>query len=241
MNRTAAYAAAAFAAVAVVSVATRASARPKIGAPPAGYAELDALAKQVDPYIPGFSGFARAAAYGESRGNIQAVFEGDAGAACRGYERKRDTLFANNPHPAADFCWGSGGWFGFIPSTALAAPGFEDLDPYLIFDPEASVAMFSGFVARIVRNWWGKIPESHRNWLTIRRFMAGNTVGLDWNEEKVLSSDTDGVPRSVKVRQRLAKAMRAVNVPPSLMYQRVRLRDYPGAMAIWNILESDVV
>jgi len=205
---------------------------------PQGYGELQRIAQKVDPYIPGFSKFSLGVSYWESRGNSAAVNDSDseAAAACRGYRRKADTLFANNPYPEQDWCWGSGGWFGFLPSSALAAEGFHDLDPYLVLDPEAQVAMFAAFVRRVARNWFGKLPPEERNWLTIRRFMAGNTVGLDWQEEKVLKSDTDGIPRARKTRERFVKSLKQVGVNPSFMYQRVRIKDWPGAVQLWGKL-----
>lgn len=204
-----------------------------------GYSELRRLASKVDPYIPGFSKFAPAVAYTESRGNSEAMNStaSEAAAACRGYRRKADTLYADNLYPEKDWCWGSGGWFGFLPSTALAAEGFHNFDPYLVFDPEAQVAMFADFVRRIARNWFHRLPPDQRNWLAIRRFMAGNTVGLDWQEQKVLKSDKDGVPRAVKTRERFEKALRETGVKPSFMYQRVRFKDWPGAIQLWGILE----
>lgn len=206
--------------------------------PPQGYKELAALAQHVDPYIHGFSKFAVAVAHNESRGNSQAMNDSpsERGAACRGYERQADGKFRDNPYPKADWCWGSGGWFGLLPSTGLGAPGFENLDPLLVLDAEAQVAMYADFVRRVVQNNWNEIPEEHRNWLTVRRFAAGRTVGFDWNEERVLSSDRDGVPRARKVRLKFARSLRAMGIPESFMYKRVRVKNWPGAIQLWEIL-----
>lgn len=206
---------------------------------PAKFEELNRLAVHVDHYIPGFSKFARAAAYGESRGNSEAINENDAGAACRAWQRLKDSRFAENPwRNASDWCFGSGGWFGFLPTTALSAQGFRTQDPHLIFDPEASIAMFADYIRRIVKGHWDSIPQQHHNWLTIRRFMAGNTVGLDWREEKVLKTDTDGVPRSVKTRLKFGRHLTEVGIDPSFMYEPVRISGWPGAAALWQQLES---
>jgi hypothetical protein len=204
-----------------------------------GMDELVALAQQVDPYIPGFSLFAPAAAYGESRGKSDAANRttSEAKAACTGYERNKNGRFASNPYPASDWCWGSGGWFGFLPSTALSAPGFHNRSPYLVFEPKASIAMFADYIRRIVAGFWGRVPAQHQNWLTVRRFMASNVVGLDWNEQRILSSDTDGVPRATKVRRRLASHLKAVGLPESVMFQQVRIHNWPGAVTLWQQLD----
>lgn len=227
-------------ALTVLSDMTKTSGGGHVSPPPAGFEELDRLASRVDRYIPGFSAFARAASYGESRGNNLAANRSasEADAACRGYERNKDGMFKNNPYPASDWCWGSGGWFGLLPSTGLSASGFHNENPMLVFDPAASIAMFADMVNRIVKGQWSKLPESERNWLAIRRFMASNTVGLDWREEKILNTDTDGIPRSRKVREKLAKHMTAVGVPTSHMYQRVTSNGFPGASQLWRELRA---
>ena len=196
------------------------------------YKTLAVLSEGVDSYIPGFSTFALAVARRESNGNNLALGEHDSKAACAGYERNRDSLFANNPYSPAYFCAGSGGWFGLMPSTALAAPGFENMDPRLIFDPIASVILFADYVRR-VRNSMQALPADQRNWLAVRRFMAGNTVGLDWREEKILSSDDDGIPRARKVRERFQKDLAAWGIPSSFMYKPVRINSWPGAKPLY--------
>lgn len=238
MNKYALYAGTAFVTVAALSLLRRRGSVVVDSGPPKGFEELDRLASQVDRFAPGFSKFARAAAYGESRGKSNAAntSASEADAACRGYERRKDTVYANNPYPAADWCWGSGGWFGFLPSTGLYAKGFRNLDPRLVFDPAASVAMFADFVRRVVAGQFHNLPPDQQNWLAVRRFMAGNTVGLDWQEQRVLSTDTDGVPRARKVRERLARHLEAVGISPDFMYEPVQFYGYPGATAIWSML-----
>jgi hypothetical protein len=239
MNKYTLYAGTAFVTVALLSLLRRRGSVVVDRGPPKGFETLDRLAQQVDAYIPGFSQFARGAAYGESGGKSTAINDSpsEAAAACRGYQRLQDSVYANNPYPAADWCWGSGGWFGFLPSTGLYAPGFRNENPRLVFDPAASVAMFADFVRRVATGQLHKLPPDERNWLAVRRFMAGNTVGLDWQEQKVLNSDTDGIPRARKVRERLAKHLAAVGLSESVMYQPVTISSaYPGAAALWKML-----
>lgn len=214
--------------------------RPAKARPPVlggGYAQIRQLGSVVEPHIPGFSNFAVAVARRESRGDNLALGTHDAGAACRGFERNAESRFAANPYPKEAWCKGSGGWFGFIPSTALAAPGFENLNPDLIHDPKASVAMLADYIRRLGR-MLKRLPAAERTWLAVRRFMAGNTVGLDWTEQKVLNTDTDGIPRAAKVRERFAKDLQATGTPPSWMNQRARVDDsYPGALSLWHQME----
>ncbi len=158
-------------------------------------------------------------------------------ASCRGWERLKDTRYKDNPYGERAWCIGSGGWFGFIPTTGLYANGFQNEDPALIYDPAASVAMFADFVRRVTNNW-PKIPPEHRNWLTMRRFMAGNTVGFDWDENKVLNSDTDGIPRSVKVRLKFPEALYKAGLPADFMYRPVEVTNLPSAIKLWERLRK---
>lgn len=196
-----------------------------------GYTELQRLTPYIEPYIPGYGKFALAVAKRESAGNNLALNKSDGKAACSGYERQAHDRFKANPYPKYLFCAGSGGWFGLIPSTALAAPGFENADPRLIFHPAASVILFADYIRRL-GPFLSQLPSGQRNWLAVRRFMAGNTVGFDWQEQKVLNSDTDGVPRATKVRLRLAEDLQAWGIPSSFMYQPVVVHNWPGALAL---------
>lgn len=204
-----------------------------------GRSAIVKLGKKVDPYIPGFSGFASAVAYHESRWSNRSHNDSDSEVtkSCQGWERLKDTRYKDNPYGADAWCIGSGGWFGFLPSTGLFARGFENEDPALIFDPAASVAMFADFVRRVTRHW-PKFPPEHRNWLTIRRFMAGNTVGFDWREQKVLRSDKDGVPRATKIRLNFPKALSKAGLPEDFMYRTVTINDLPSARKLWDRLRK---
>ncbi len=199
-----------------------------------GYGEIWRLAKVAEQkaQMPGFAAFALAVATSESRGNNQAsnTSESEAGYACKLYWANADTRFANNPHPASKFCFGSGGWFGFMPATALSGKPFRNVDPYLVFDPAASVAFLADFVRRVVNGYWAKLPASCRNWLTIRRFMAGNKVGLDCNETNY--------PRSGKVQRKLAKNLQERGLPAAVMYGSVTIGNWPGGWALYQALAN---
>jgi hypothetical protein len=181
--------------------------------------------------MPGFAKFALAVAKNESRGNNLAVnnSSSEAKAACRGYDNNPGK-YGDNPYGRGRFCFGSGGWFGFLPSTALAAPSFRNEDPYLIFDPAASVALLADYVRRVKNGFWGKLPTSCRNWLTVRRFMASNKVGFDCDETNY--------DRSYKVRERFARDLKYHGFNPNFMYTPVTIGNWPGDWAMYQILRG---
>jgi hypothetical protein len=186
--------------------------RPTIATPTATRADLRELADLVEEEIglPGFSDFAAAVAWRESRYNPQAknTAPAEAAAAARGYDANGDR-YAGSGFPRSRYTFGSGGWFGFLPSTALADREWNDADPFLIFDPAASVVLLGAFAQRIARNRFPALPPSARNWLTVRRFMAGNKIGLDWREE---------LPNTARRRERLAEDYRAAGISPARMF-----------------------
>lgn len=201
------------------------------GPPPqgGGYAQISQLAGVVEQRagLAGFRAFALAVAQRESKGNNLAVNDspGEAKAACNLYEG--NWRFVNNPFPPDRFCFGSGGWYGFLPATGLAGEFFRNSDPYLIFDPQASTAMLADYVFRVAKGYWWQIPAEHRNLLTIRRFMASNAVGLDWDE----SGET-----SRRIRDSFGRELEQRGFNRSVMFTRVSIADYPGTAAVYGWL-----
>ncbi len=222
-------------AAAVVGLAwfatTPASARAAVRPKEEKYAEIWDLARVVEQkaQMPGFAAFALAVATSESRGYHLAAntSESEAAAACRGYERY-PAKFAGNPYGRDRFCFGGGGWFGFLPSTALSAPSFANQDPYLVFNKAASVALLADYVRRVKKGFFHKLPPSCRNWLTIRRFMASNKIGMDCYETNY--------GKSAKVRVKLAKNLRQRGMPVSLMQRNVVIGNWPGDWALYQLL-----
>lgn len=201
-----------------------------------GFAQIQALSDRVEQIagMPGFSAFALGTAQRESRGNNLAMNDSasEAAAACRGYRAntgQRSDRYSDNPFPQDRWCFGSGGWFGQLPSTALAAPGFANSDPFLVFDPISSVVFLADFVRRVRRGFFSRIPAEHRNWLTVRRFMSSNSHGLDWREE---------LEKSPRIRERFAADLEARGIDPSFMYQKVRITNYPGAVPLFETLSG---
>lgn len=197
-----------------------------------GYKTVENLSRAVESWgdIPGFSKFALAVSTRESRGNNLAVNDSksEARAACSMYQWNVDNgRLAQNPYPAAKFCFGSGGWYGFLPAVAMVSQGFRDKDPYLIFDPKASTALFSDYVRRTYKGYFHRLPAEHRNWLAMRRFMSSIKTGLDYQEQRKRSKD---------VRARFAKDLKSRGIDPGFMYSRVSVGDYPGALTLYNRL-----
>lgn len=194
-----------------------------------GYAQISELAGVIEQkaHLRGFRAFALGVAERESNGNNLAVNDSasEARAACNLYNANRDSRYANNPFPAERFCFGSGGYYGFLPATALAGNFFRNSDPYLVFDPSASTAMLADYAYRVSLGFWSRIPPEHRNWLTIRRFMASNTTGLDWDE----SGES-----AVRVRENFANELRQRGLDPNVMYQTVSFSSYPGTGVVYG-------
>ncbi len=195
-----------------------------------GFAEVQRLAGEVEAraQMPGFAALALGVSQRESRGyNLAAnTSESEAAAACRGFN-KNTRRYGNSPYPATRWCFGSGGYYGQLPSTALAAPGFEMSDPWIVFDPLASTVMLADFVRRVVRGHFHKLPAKHRNFLTLRRFMASNTVGLDWAET---------LDRSRRVRERFAGDLAKRGIDPSFMFEPVTIGAWPGAVPLYRAM-----
>lgn len=196
--------------------------------------------------LPGFSAFAPAVAYTESGGkNLVGLgidygamppnvklrtgtkgADNEAKAACnlwkgavgRGY-------YGDNPYDWRYWCFGSGGWFGFLPATGLSAGGvhgpFADQSPHLVFEPLESVVMLADFVKRVIRNPVFKaMPPVHQNWLAVRRGMAASSLIDDYNEEH---------ERSPGTRERFDRALAETGTDPDFMWERAEEGDYPGA------------
>jgi hypothetical protein len=175
-----------------------------------------------------FIPFGLAVAYRESRFNPNALNTDSVQNSCELYDASGG-IFDANPYGRAAFCIGAGGLYGFFPATGLKPKTFRNLDPKLIFDPIASTAMFADYVERIVTGYFDKLPSSSRNWLAIRRSMAGLATMFDTAETTQRSRD---------VRVRLAEDLAAIGADPDMMYDRPKLGPYPGAAVVWSALRA---
>lgn len=211
----------------LISPPARASYVPAQGG---GYAQIYELARQIErrAQMPGFAAFALGVATRESRGNNLAINDSasEAKHACDLYLANADTRYADNPYGAARFCFGSGGWYGLMPATALAGKPFRTLDPYLIFDPAASTVLLADYVRRVVKGYFHKLPASCRNYLTIRRFMASNKVGLDCDETNY--------DRSAVVRERFGADLAERGIAPTAMFKPVVIGAWPGGTTLMS-------
>jgi hypothetical protein len=194
--------------------------------------------------VPGFADFAVATAWGESRWNNLAslglpeclpstitVQSTDQGAKQNEAEKARQLWemnvskkwrFVDNPwnDDVCRYGFGSGGWYGFLPATALSVRGkvYDNADPYLVFDPLHSTVMLLDFVLRKIDNSdWRSLPKDKQNWLAVRRAMAASQFMTDWKEEKERSQD---------VRRRFEGALKESGIPTSFMYKPIDLSYY---------------
>jgi peptidoglycan hydrolase-like protein with peptidoglycan-binding domain len=182
------------------------------------------LAVEATGTLRGFNSFALATAYTESRWSLSAHNDkpSEVSASCRLYRGSAGRgFFAQNRHPESHWCIGSGGWFGLMPATGLAAGGtkgpFARSDPRLIFDPAASVVMLADLVRRLVQNYGAD------SWLAVRRGMASPGLVADRAEAN---------KRSRHVRDRFEEALRVASVPVSFMNERPDLSNFSGAGAL---------
>ena len=198
-------------------------------ASPAAAGDVETLlrvAGDVAQIDDGFVPFGVAVAHRESRFNPRALNTDSAQNSCELYDASGG-IYDANPFGRSAFCIGAGGLYGFMPATGLKPQVFRNRDPQLIFDPAASTAMFADYVVRIVSNYFGKLPQQHRNWLAIRRSMAGLDTMFDTDESTERARD---------VRARLAADLSAVGADPDMMYDRPEIGSYPGASAVWAAL-----
>lgn len=205
---------------------------PEPGPPSARRARVEAYLAELERVtgIEGIATFGLAAARRESGFNPNAdnTSASEAAAACRGWKGglKRG-FWKENPwrdDPVA-WCWGSGGWYGFLPSTMLGRSAFEELDPALApFDPGLSTAAFGAFCASIIRNTLPDLPPHQRNWASVRMAMAALVVA---KEQSGTSKETAG-----KVRERLKQNLVENGDPASFADAQPSATRYPGNAAV---------
>jgi hypothetical protein len=142
----------------------------------------------------------------------------EARAAERAYASIRDR-FPGCPWPAADYGFGSGGWFAFLPAYALAqfpkGSPLRCLPPAAVFDPVASFCMAIGF-ARGLQGWsqFKVVPTV----LNLRGMWGRPSQG--------------GKPeRLQKIRGFYQNQARAIGLPGSFVDQQIAR--FPG----WNLEE----
>lgn len=193
------------------------------GGPPsqAGRAELDLLLSSLDLH-PELHAYLIAVAYTESRfrsgarndsaGEVAAGRRLFDGALERGY-------FAGNDHAAEFRAFGSGGWFGFLAATGLAAGGpdgpFALSAASMVQDPRASVVMAVDYCSRL------------RRYDSFRAAPYWGTLRLGWASLATMAAPQG--ERAQATLARFASAVRATGGPSDLATRRVvGLDDYAG-------------
>ncbi len=176
-----------------------------------------------------FGEFAMIQAHSESRGNYAAAnaSAGERTAARRAYEGQAEVYGARwapiaASAPAAAFYeqFGSGGWYGLIPSYGLHAftgdAQVGDVHPYDVFDPWRSTVMMLAFAERLTnRSNWAQLSSSNRNGYALKRgFAAGSLIDN-------LPDDDDGTDRDNITNANVDRAIRELGLPSGWAERRV--------------------
>lgn len=133
--------------------------------------------------------------------------DAEALAARRAYKRAMEQgrySACGNPWPASRYVFGSGGWFGGLPSNMLHAFTGTPLacaDPWLVFEPEASLVMAIAMAKRLVGN-----PA-----FASRPFFK--TIRAGWASVEVMNDDAFLAKKIGKWRE----AAQDAGVAPSLL------------------------
>lgn len=95
---------------------------------------------------------------------------GERAASRKAYERNASQL-AGCGHPASEYEFGSGGWYGLIPANAIVG-AFRGtsaicIDPRKVFDPWASTLMAIAYAKNL--QGWKSFQRSDRSWLALNR------------------------------------------------------------------------
>ena len=154
----------------------------------------------------------------------------EARAACKAYDKNAAKWFANSPWPPARYCFGSGGWFGFLPTYGLIS-GFKatpeliaQIDPWDVADPLVSLVMALGYARGLMR--WKQFAAGGGTWLTLR---------VGWGRPANMST----AQSNAKVRAKFASHLAEIGVAPSWMDQRVpQLVGMPKGGQLLALLES---
>lgn len=146
-------------------------------------------------------------------------------AAERGYARNQEWA-DESPAPAGHWQFGSGGLFGFLPTTALYPLRRTDMlrsgevDPWSVFDPWIGLALYFDYLRRIMRlPHWSRLPAEHRNAYALKRAGASLALMSDYQQAK---------DRSKRSARNLEKGLSRVGVPTSWASQPLTGVDWSG-------------
>jgi hypothetical protein len=176
-----------------------------------------------------FGRFAMVQAHSESRGNYAAAnaSSSERAAARRAYNGQAEVYGSRwepirQSAPASAFYeeFGSGGWYGLIPSFGLHAftgdADVGDVHPYDVFDPWRSTIMMLAFAERLTnRREWSNLSSNDRNAYALKRgFAAGALVDN-------LPDDDDGTDRDNVTNANVDRAIRELGLPSDWALERV--------------------
>lgn len=149
---------------------------------------------------------------------VRRVMGTDGPGAVSNYNRNR-ALYQDCPWPESRYTFGSGGWYGLIPSIGLhefRKSPYQCLDPWSIFMPYPSTIMAIGYARRsMARDSFKKDPT----WLNLNRA---------WKAPSNMGSPQ---PASDK---RFLKALRAMGVSEDWATQRV------DSLGPWNSRQDSI-
>jgi len=154
----------------------------------------------------------------------------EAKAACRAYEKNAAKWFAQSPWPKSRYCFGSAGWFGFLPTYGLIS-GFKatpelvaQIDPWDVTDPLVSLVMAIGYARGLMR--WKQFTKGGATWLTLR---------VGWGRPGSMST----ARTNAKIRKKFAAHLDELGVPASWMDRKVTsLSGLPKGGQLLALLES---
>jgi len=118
---------------------------------------------------------------------------GESRAAEIGYDRRGS--YNASPYGRDEWVFGSGGYYGQLPSTALSSfrPGKSghealkagDVHPHDVFDPWRSTVLQADFVRRVMLTpHFRNLPSGEQNMKAIRRAAAALSLVKDWKGER---------------------------------------------------------
>ena len=153
----------------------------------------------------------------------------EARAACKAYNKNYEKWFKGSEYPEIQYCFGSGGWFGFLPAYGIisgfkATPEYiRTINPWDVTDPYISVVMAVGF-ARGLMNW-KQFKAGGSTWLALR---------IGWGKPGNMAKTN----MSSKVRNNFGKQLAKVGVDPSFMDRKVTVLSIPKAAHLLAMMEA---
>ncbi len=158
-----------------------------------------------------------------------AAQENEARGACKAYDKNYDKWFRDSKYPGIRYCFGSGGWFGFLPAYGIisgfrATPEYiATVDPWDVADPIMSVVMAVGFARGLMK--WKQFTAGGGTWLTLR---------IGWGKPGNMGKTAS----SPKIRQNFAEQLAKIGVDPDFMDRKVTTLTIPKGGHLLTLIEG---